>query len=421
MAFEQGLSGLNAAAKGLDVIGNNIANSNTVGFKESTAQFADVFANSLTGTGANAIGIGTKIATVAQQFTQGNLTTTNNPLDLAVNGGGFFRTSDNGVISFSRDGQFLLDKDGYLTNSQGLHVTGYIGNAAGNIVASAPVDIQLSTSDIAPNTTSAVTAVLNIDSRSAQPATAAFSPTDPTSYNNSTSLTAYDSLGNPHVVSYFFVQTATPNQWSMYATVDGTSQANVDLGSGAGNPATLTFNSSGVLTSAMPLNATVDLAAVATALGGVNGATSPLTFTMDLRGTSQFGSAFGVNSLTQNGYTAGRLAGLAVGQDGVVTGRYSNGQTRDLAQVVLANFNNSQGLKPIGNNQWTETADSGPALVGVPGSGVLGVIQPAAVEDSNVDLTAELVNMITMQRAYQANAQTIKTQDALMQTIVNLR
>mgnify|MGYP002623137430 CR=1 FL=1 len=421
MSFQQGLSGLNAAAKGLDVIGNNIANTNTAGFKASGAQFADVYASSLSGTGASAIGIGTKLAAVVQQFSQGNLTTTNNPLDIAINGGGFFRLSDNGATTYTRNGQFQLDKDGYVVNSGGFRVTGYQADANGNIVASAPLEIQISASDLTPNPTGAVTALLNIDARSAQPTTAVFSPADPTSFNSSTSLSIYDSLGNPHVLSYYFVKTAAPNQWEMYATVDGTAVTNVDLGGGAGAPATVSFNTAGQLTSAMPLNASVDLAQVATDLGLVNGATTPLNFTVDLRGTTQCGSAFGVNSLSQDGYTEGRLAGLAVSETGVISGRYTNGQSRNLAQLVLANFTNPQGLKPLGNNQWTETADSGPALIGAPGSGSLGLLNPAAVEDSNVDLTAELVNMITMQRAYQANAQTIKTQDSLLQTIVNLR
>ena len=421
MSFQQGLSGLNSAAKGLDVIGNNIANTNTVGFKSSTAQFADVYASSLTGAGATSVGIGTKLAAVSQEFSQGNLTTTNNPLDIAINGGGFFRMSDNGAITYSRNGQFLLDKDGYVTNSQGLTLTGYRADVNGNIIPSAPLDIQIPPGDIAPRATTSATAVLNIDSRSAQPANAPFDPSDPGSFNNSTSLSVYDSLGNPHIVSYYFVKTALPNQWDMYATADGTATSNVDLGGGAGVAASLTFNTSGQLTSAMPLTATIDLGQVATDLGQVNGATTPLSFAVDMRGTTQFGGPFGVNSLAQDGFTSGRLAGLSVSQDGLISGRYTNGQSRNLAQVVLSSFNNPQGLKPLGNNQWSETADSGPSQVGVPGSGALGALTPAAVEDSNVDITAELVNMITMQRAYQANAQTIKTQDSLLQTIVNLR
>ena len=420
MAFQQGLSGLNAASKGLDVIGNNIANSNTVGFKSSQAQFSDVYANSLAG-GGSTIGIGTQLATVAAQFSQGNVSSSSNPLDIAINGGGFFRMSDNGAITYSRNGQFQLDRAGFVVNAQGLSLTGYPVNAAGLIVPSSPQPLQIPTGDIAPQVTTAVDATMNLDARLPQPITAIFNPADPTSYNNSTSLTLFDTLGNQHLLSMFFVRTATPNQWDTFATVDGTAAANVNLGGGAGVATQLDFSTSGVLTSAMPITATVDLNAIATSLGLVNGAGSPLTFSMDFGGTSQFGANFGVNSLSQDGYTSGRLSGLAVGQDGIMQGRYSNGQSRNIGQIVLANFNNAQGLKPLGNNQWQETSDSGPAAVGAPNSGSLGLLQAAAVEDSNVDLTAELVNMITMQRAYQANAQAIKTQDAVLQTLVNLR
>ena len=420
MAFQQGLSGLNAASAGLDVIGNNIANSNTVGFKSSQAQFADVYANSLLG-GGNAVGLGTQVSTVAQQFSQGNVSSSSNPLDVAINGNGFFRMSDNGAVTFTRNGQFQLDKSGFIVNAQGLALTGYPVDANGLIVPSSPTELQIPTGDISPRATATMDATLNLDARLAQPVTAVFDPADPSSYNNSTSLTLFDTLGNPHLLSMYFVKTATPNQWDSYATVDGTAAANVDLGGGAGVPTQLDFSTGGILTTAMPITATIDLAAIATALGQVNGATTPQTFTMDFRGTSQFGSNFGVSSLSQNGYTSGRLAGLAVSQDGVIQGRYSNGQSRSIGQIVLASFNNPQGLKPLGNNQWAEAADSGPAAVGAPNTGSLGVLQSSSVEDSNVDLTAELVNMITMQRAYQANAQTIKTQDSLMQTLVNLR
>ena len=421
MSFQQGLSGLNAASKGLDVVGNNVANASSVGFKSSDAHFADVYANSLGGAGGSNIGIGTKLAAVVQQFSQGNITATENPLDLAINGGGFFRLSDSGTINYTRNGQFQVDKDGYLVTVQGQRVTGYGADANGNIVASAPVDIQLSTTDLPPRDTAAISAVLNLDSRLNPPVTAAFSPTDATSFNNSTSLSTYDTLGNPHVLSYYFIKTAVPNGWEIYATVDGTSENNVDLGAGAGNPVTMTFDTSGQLTTAMPYNLSVDLNQVAIDLGQVNGANTPLNFTTDFSGTSQFGAPFGVNTLAQDGFTSGRLSGLAVTSDGVISGRYTNGQTRDLGQVVLADFPNANGLKPIGDTQWVETAQSGPALVSTAGSGTLGLLQPSAVENANVDLTAELVDMITLQRMYQANAQTIKTQDALLQTLVNLR
>jgi flagellar hook protein FlgE len=421
MAFQQGLSGLNAASKSLDVIGNNIANSNTVGFKSSQAQFADVYANSLLGGGGNAVGIGTQISTVAQQFGQGNISATSNPLDIAINGNGFYRLSNNGVVSYSRNGQFQLDNSGFVVNAQGLRLTGYGADANGIIIPSNPGDLRIDTADIAPQATTTLDATMNLDSRSTVPVTTPFNPNDPTSYNNSTSVTLYDTLGNPHLLSLYFIKTAVPNGWDTLGTVDGTPIANIDLGAGAGTAVPLTFSTSGVLTTAMPLNVSVDLAAVATDLGLVNGAATPLDFTLDFRGTSQFGAKFGVSSLSQDGYTSGRLAALGVSDDGVIQGRYSNGQSRNIGQIVLASFNNAQGLTPLGENQWAESSESGPAAVGAPTTGSLGSLQAAAVEDSNVDLTAELVNMITMQRAYQANAQTIKTQDSLLQTLVNLR
>ena len=412
MGFQSGLSGLNAAAKNLDVIGNNVANSNTVGFKGARALFADVFAASLTGGGTGQIGIGTKLSRVQQEFTQGNISVTNNPLDVAINGGGFFRLSNNGTVTYSRNGQFHLNSAGFVVSADNLQLTGYPVDANGNIIPSAPQPLQLSTADIAPQATSAFDATLNLDSR-ATPIVAPFDPTDPATYTASTSGTVYDTLGNQHVFTMFFVKTATGGQWSAQATVDGGPVADVDLGGGAGVAATLNFNSSGALTTAMPLTG------VALTVGG--GAVTPLVFDLDFTGTSQFGAEFGVSSLAQNGFTSGRLTGFNIGDDGVMIGRYSNGQAKQLGQVVLANFANPSGLRSLGNNQWEETSDYGLAVVGAPQTSSLGSLQSAAVEDSNVDLTQELVNMITAQRVYQANAQTIKTQDQVLQTLVNLR
>ena len=412
MGFQTGLSGLNTASKNLDVIGNNVANASVVGFKTAQAQFADVYANSLTGAGAGQVGIGSKVAAVAQQFSQGNVSVTSNPLDMAINGKGFFRMDQNGAISYTRNGQFRFDSQGFIVNNQGLSLTGYGVDANGNILPAAPGPIQISFADVPPQTTSQFIVGMNFDARETPPATALFDPADPTSYNFSTSGNTFDSLGNAHPFGLYFVKTAVSGQWQMYGTVDGTAPANVDLGAGAGTPVTLTFNNTGQLTTGMPL---------AAALTITSGAVTPLAFTFDLTSSTQFGSEFGVNTLSQNGYASGRLAGFNVSDDGILVGRYTNGQSRSLAQIVLADFRNLQGLKPLGDNLWEETADSGLAIVGAPASGSLGVLQSSAVEDSNVDLTAELVNMITAQRVYQANAQTIKTQDAILQTLVNLR
>ena len=412
MGFQSGLSGLNAASRNLDVIGNNVANANTVGFKGARALFTDVFAASLTGAGTGQVGIGTKVSRIQQEFTQGNISVTNNPLDVAINGGGFFRLSDNGTITYSRNGQFHLDSAGYIVSADNLQLTGYPIDTNGNVIPSSPQPLQLSTADIPPQATTAFDATLNLDSR-ATPIAVAFNAADPATYTSSTSGSVYDTLGNSHVFTMYFIKTATGGQWSVQGTVDGGVVASVNLGAGAGNPATLNFNSSGVLTTGMPF------AGVSVAVAG--GAVTPLTFDLDFTGSSQFGSGFGVSSLAQDGYTSGRLTGFNIGGDGVLVGRYSNGQAAQLGQIVLANFANPSGLQSLGNNQWEETSDSGLAVVGAPQTSSLGALQSAAQEDSNVDLTQELVNMITAQRVYQANAQTIKTQDQVLQTLVNLR
>lgn len=401
MSFQQGLSGLNAAAKNLDVIGNNVANAGTVGFKQSQAQFADVYANSLTGAGSSNIGIGVKVSQVAQQFTQGNISSTNNPLDVAINGGGFFRMDTNGEVTYQRNGQFQLDKNGFIVNPGGAKLTGYTASASGVLSTGAPAPLTINTSDLVPQVTSNVNSVLNLDSRSVVPAVA-FDMNDPTTFNHSTAVSVYDSLGNAHTLQSFYVKSG-PGTWNVHASLDG----GAAFAAGA-----LTFGPSGALASGSPI--TIPPIAVTTGA-------SPLGFSVDLAGTTQFGAAFSVNTLNQDGYTSGRLAGFNMSPDGIILGRYTNGQSAVLGQVVLANFSNPNGLQQLGNNMWGETATSGSALVGTPDSGSLGVLQSSAVEDSNVDLTAELVNMITAQRVYQANAQTIKAQDAVLQTLVNLR
>ncbi|MBU0592516.1 MAG: flagellar hook protein FlgE [Gammaproteobacteria bacterium] len=422
MGFQTGLSGLNASSKNLDVIGNNVANSSTVGFKTSQAQFADVFAASLAGSGASQVGIGTRLANVSQQFTQGNISVTNNPLDVAINGRGFFRLSDAGAISYTRNGQFQLDKDSYIVTNGGQHLTGYQADSTGSITG-ALGDLRIDLADQPPTITSTATVGANLDSNSAvitaawvdpDPSAAAPAPVlDPASYNSSTSMTVYDSLGNSHVVSMYFAKTAA-NTWDVNMTMDG-------YGTAVGNPVIsgLAFTDQGVIDPATytPTTISFDLATINPDLG----AQSPLDISFDYGETTQFGSVFGVNTLSQNGYASGRMAGFSIGSDGLVQGRYTNGQTKTLGQVALANFANPQGLQPLGDNQWSESPSSGQALVGGPGTASLGLLQSAATEDSNVDLTAELVNMIVAQRAYQANAQTIKTQDAVLQTLVNLR
>ncbi|WP_412479178.1 flagellar hook protein FlgE [Azonexus sp. IMCC34839] len=432
MAFQQGLSGLNTSSKALDVTSNNIANASTVGFKSAVSHFADVYAASLTGAGASQIGIGSSLSAIAQQFTQGNITTTSNSLDIAINGQGFFRLSQDGAIRYSRNGQFHLDAQGYVVNDKRENLTGYLADAGGNIIPSTPTAILIDPTPIPPRATGStnigVSYALNLDSTAQVPAVAWTAPTgvnapQTNTYNFTDAVTIYDSLGNAHTMTMYFVKTATAGQWQVHFQVDGTSEANVP-----GSPRTLNFNSSGQLTTLpMPIAGfSVNLAGVTADLIAADPTTppnsaAPLSFNLDFTDSTQYGADFANSKKTQDGYSAGQLTSMTVGQDGVVQGVYSNGQTRNLAQLVLANFRNPNGLMAIGNNDFIETSDSGQPLVGTPKSGTLGVVQSGAVEDSNVDLTAELVNMIVQQRNYQANAQSIKTQDQIMQTLVNIR
>ncbi|HWU83911.1 MAG TPA: flagellar hook protein FlgE [Rhodocyclaceae bacterium] len=438
MSFQQGLSGLNVSSKALDTIGNNIANSGTAGFKGANARFADVFAASLSGAGASQIGIGATLSSVFQQFTQGNITSTSNPLDLAINGGGFYRVSDQigtsaGTISYTRNGQFLINKDGYLVNGAGLYLTGLQADPVTGVVPTSgqPGAIKLDTSLINPNATTGSEIALNVDSRATVPTNTPFDPTDSLSYNSSTTQTVYDSLGNPHNLQLYFVKTGTANEWSLYTQLDSDPSTLNDPVYNDGaihppetvarptatGPLTLDFSSAGALTTTQPLTL---WPATGYPMATTTGA-DPLLFTLDLTGSTQYGADFGVNTLNQDGYASGRLSGISVASDGTVQGLYSNGRTRDMGRLVLATFQNPNGLQNVGGNLWQETADSGQPITGTPGQGNLGLIQSASIEDSNVDLTQELVSMIVQQRAYQANAQTIKTQDQVLQTLVNLR
>lgn len=406
MSFQQGLSGLNIAAKNLDAIGNNVANASTVGYKAARAEFADVFANSLAGGAGVQIGIGAQVAAVRQQFSQGNIVTTSNPMDVAINGSGFYRLSTNGTISYARNGQFSLDRDGYIVTNSGARLTGYPADPNGQIVASTPIDLQVSLANIAPRATTDARVAINLDSRENVPA-AAFSIADPTSYNSSTAMTVYDSQGNAHTLTLYFRKSAA-NTWDVFGAADGA------VLNGAAALGTMNFGGNGLLPGNVTMNASIPL---------TNGAASPLAFpiTFPVSDMTQFGVNFSVSQLQQDGFTTGRLAGFAIGDDGVILGRYTNGQTRAQGQIVLANFVNAQGLAALGGNEWAETSESGQPLVATPGSGNLGTLQSGALEEANVDLTEELVKMITAQRVYQANAQTIRTQDQVMQTIVNLR
>lgn len=406
MGFAQGVSGLNASASNLDVIGNNIANSGTIGFKSGSVQFSDVYAGSR-------VGLGAEVAGVSQNFSAGAVQTSSRALDVAItNGDGLFRlASPGGEIAYSRNGQFNMDKTGFIVNSGGYRLTGYPVGANGEVAGASPTPLQLPTAAMAPKSTEKVAAQFNLDSRSVTPTATPFDPTNSATYNYANAVTVFDSLGNSHELATFFVKsdaTATPNTWNVYAAADG-----AVVNGGAGSP--LIFDDKGAMN---PPNQTISVAG----LDFKNGSTSPMALTVDVTGTTQFGNANEVNKLTQDGYTSGVLSSFAIEQNGTITGKYSNEQTQSLGKVVLSSFMNPNGLKSLGGNLWTETAASGGPLTGSPGDGTkLGALTSGAVEASNVDLTSELVNLIIAQRTYQANAQTVKTQDQVLQTLVNLR
>ena len=416
MGFSQALSGLNAAADSLDVLGNNIANSQTVGYKSGSAQFADVFANSQ-------IGLGTKVSTVLQDFSGGNLESTNRPLDLGISGDGFFRMEQNGQVVYSRNGQLTMTPDGYLQNAQGARIMGYGVNAAGAVqVGGQPEVLQIEADEMPASATTEVSTTFNLDSRkvagedlnSVTLAGSDGSTGVPIDYHYSNNFTAYDSLGNPRNVTVYYEKTGD-NQWTATTAMDG-----MVLMEGAppAEPQTMdmTFNENGQLTT--PGNGQFALTFPNDPfLGGAN----DMALTFDISGSTQFGNNASTTSLNQNGYTSGALVGISIDSDGTVVRSYSNEQTRPAGQIALASFRNPEGLSPAGDNTWAATDASGQELVGAPGTGLLGGIQSGAIETSNVDMAKELVSMIVTQRAYQANSQTIKTQDEVLQTAINLR
>ncbi|MBK8162499.1 MAG: flagellar hook protein FlgE [Gammaproteobacteria bacterium] len=538
MAFQTALSGINSSAAELNVISNNVANASTTGFKQSTIQFADVFATSNLGSSSNAIGSGVRISGVDQQFSQGNVEFTDNNLDLAISGQGFFVLNDNGNNVYTRSGAFGVDRDGFVINPQLQRLTGYLADSSGNITG-ALGDIQLDTSDIAPQATTELTFGVNLNASAAVPSapvtsatitlgsagatqvldtgdspitTAAFDlvdtygqqvttaqlqftstggnnwnvtlagaggtsttaaltvgttgsvtltwdpdgaagsqdsvdltfdtsdltqvagggntdltavatgavqgsfdVTDATTFNNSTTMTIYDSLGASHLTTVYYRKTGIPNQWESFVFVDG----NQITGAQPNGSDLLQFSSSGALSEINGVTTPPSNYALAPYTPS-SGATS-LSLTLDYSSLSQYGGGFNVNSLSQDGFATGRLSGIDISDTGVILARFTNGQSSTLAQVALANFGNPQGLTQLGDTSWAESFESGQPVVSTPGSSSLGTVQSGALESSNVDLTEQLVKMITAQRNFQANAQVISTEDTVTQSIINIR
>ena len=421
MAFDTAVSGINSATADLGVIGNNIANSSTTGFKTSRAEFADVYATSLLGAGSNAIGQGVALTSVTQEFTQGNISFTNNALDLAINGNGFFLLSDDGAALYTRAGNFQVDREGFLVSNQNHRLQAYDINDNGDPNGQ-PGDLRLDTSLVDPNQTALVELTSNLDSRAVAPAVPFGGPFDafaspPTapdanSYNSTTAVTVFDEQGNAHIMNLFFAKTATANEWEVHTLIDGVTTS---------GPDTIAFQSNGRIDPAsLPLDLNITGWQPLAEDGTVAGA-GLQDFRVSLSQFTQFGSDFAVSSSVQDGFTTGQLLGLEIDDTGVVFARYTNGQARSLGQIVIAGFSNPNGLQPLGDTNWAETFSSGGAVLGQPGNAGLGVVQSGALESSNVDITAQLVNMIVAQRNFQANAQVIQTEDTVTQTIINLR
>ncbi len=473
MGFGQGLSGLNAAAQNLDVIGNNIANSGTVGFKSSTASFADVYASSR-------VGLGVKVAAINQRFTVGTVNGGGGEYDIAIDGAkGMFRVTDqSGAVMYTRNGEFLVDKNNFIVNAQGYRLTGYPAGAIG----ANPVELQLPMANVAPKATATATTVANLDANAKvvyevdtqvepgsvelgtpptrysfrmdtatgeavfevpqpvdgtyggitiaggrtsddltgeagyqAPVTELAKPFDPTvssSYTNASPMTVYDSLGNSHQVMQYFVKrpaSGAGSEYDVYYTMDGKAMApTTEAGGTWGNPTKLNFNNAGALTSAPIVNLSVAQP------GGTTTPADPLNIALNYTGTTQYGSSYKLVA-KPDGYTSGEFSGINIGGDGSLVASYTNGETQVVGTIVLADFSNLQGLQPVGNNAWTETAASGQPILGQPGTNGLSKVVGQATESSNVDMSKELVNMIIAQRTYQANSQTIKTQDEIMQ------
>ena len=426
MSFQQGLSGLNAASKNLDVIGHNIANSNTVGFKASRAEFAEMVASAIGSAGGSNAGIGVEVGAVAQQFTQGNLTITGNSLDVAINGNGFFTlTLPDGTAAYTRSGNFKLDKEGNMITNDNAKVMGFpVDPVTGLRTGTDPTPMVFPTAEPIPaKQTTKITAAFNLDARATDAAgdptaTPPIPATPRATYG--TSINVFDSQGVAKPVSLYFQKTATDNTWDVYDALDDPTAVPPVVATPIGQ---ITFDNNGAITGpvATPPATGFSLPLTVNPTPPNPNNLPAYTVEVSLDKVTQFGTKFAVSNLSQDGYTSGELTGINIENNGMIMTRYSNGVTRAEGQLALSSFRNTQGLASVGSNNWVATFESGQPVAGTATDGNFGSLRSGALEDSNVDLTAELVNMMTAQRAYQANAQTIKTQDQVMSTLVNLR
>lgn len=409
MSFGTALTGLNAASADLDVTGNNLANSQTIGFKSSRAEFVDIFAVSKTGLPRLAIGQGTRLAAVTQQFTQGQMSFTGNVLDLGITDNGFFRLNDGGNVVYGRAGAFQLDREGYIVDSSNRRLTGR------SVDSTQPwSDLRVNIGDVPPQQSNNMEISANLKSGSEPPVSAPFTPEDPDSFNYSTSTMVYDSLGGAHQITYYFIKNDLADDpageagWTVRAQVGDTlldEETPLSFSDATGK---LTANAvqSYDLTGIMSRN---------TADG------DSASLTVDFSDLTQYGTPFGVTRLSPDGYPPGQFTDLTIETNGVIFARYSNGQSSEIGQVMLSQFNSPENLQAVGDSVWIETHASGKPITDVPGSSGMGEIRSGALELSNVNVSEQLVNMIIAQRAYQANAKMISTQDQITQEVLNIR
>lgn len=396
MSFSIATSGLNAVTEQLNAISNNIANSGTVGFKSGRAEFSALYAES------QPLGVG--VSAVTQSITKGgSISSTGTALDLAINGNGFFMVRDSaGTTAYTRAGYFGTDSAGNLVNNLGMYLQGYPVDANGTLQVGTISNLTISSGSIPAKATESIDFTANLDARAEVPATSPFDPKDNTSYNNSYTTQVYDSLGREHTLNQYFVKTGE-NEWEVHYYMDDKPVTN----GGVDQVQNLTFNSQGILT-----NPSGSVALTADIAGA-----DSITIDMSYNGTSQYGSDFSVSKNKGNGYASGERTGQAIDEDGSVYATFSNGERLLQGQLVLANFTNPNGLQSQDGTTWAQTASSGAPLTGTPGSGLLGSIVSGALESSNVDLTSELVGLMTAQRNYQANTKVISTNDSMMSAL----
>jgi flagellar hook protein FlgE len=415
-SFYTALSGLDTHTVAMQVVGDNISNLNTIGFKGSTALFEDVLGNAMTTvSGVNQTGVGSKVSSIDGNFTQGTLQTTGTNTDLGITGRGFFvvRDESTNVNYYTRAGHFNLDADGYYVNPHGLRVQGYLYDSTGTNLVESLTDIQLSNRNMAaPRTTSEANLVLNLDARETP---LVWDPANPGATSNySTATQIYDSLGNAHNIQVFFTKTAA-QAWDWQAMIDGSDVQ----GGTAGTPVlygsgSLSFDESGQLLSGMPANFYTGAVTFA------NGLAAPAT-TIDFSGSTQYGSPSAIQSVSQNGYSSGYLSGVVIDSSGTIFGKYTNGVTQNIAQLVLADFVNLYGLARAGAQLYMATSESGDPLYDRAGLGGMGSVSSGMLEEANVDLAAEFIKMMIAQRGFQANSKVITTTDEMLATLIAIK